>query len=189
MTLEERDREREHHRREVEAWEREVEAWELEQARERQEQKREQEHQRQTRRQIKKLEREIENTRALAEAAGDERARLAAIRTALAEFGRRGREQRTQNLEAEPWRVHLRDAAIIAAKTNPSLGNTALGREALNIVAGPDGKIIARSDGRITVVRSGDERIEWPESRTLERFFKNLRDNRILPPLPSRKRK
>jgi hypothetical protein len=80
------------------------------------------------------------------------------------------------------------DRAIKATKTNPALKNAPLGRVLPRLVKGPDGKVIVNPDGNLTVVRSVDERIEWPDDRTVQRLLKDLRDNGTLPPSPSRRK-
>jgi hypothetical protein len=114
--------------------------------------------------------------------------RLKAVRTQN-ELGSIGRKKRAENYEAEPWRVYTRAAAIEATKADPTLSDAGLGRMLPKFVAGPNGQVIVDPDDKIIVVRASGERIEWPHPRTVYRFFNKLREEKILPPLPPRKRK
>jgi hypothetical protein len=140
-------------------------------------------------RRTQELEKRLEAVQALAEAAGDDTTRLAAIRAALAEFGSRGRKKRAENYEAEPWRVYARAAAIEATKANPTIRNAELSRKLLKLVAGPNGEVIVDPDDKIIIKRPNGERIEWPHPRTVHRLLEKLREDKTLPKFPPRKRK
>jgi hypothetical protein len=142
--------------------ERERRAQAREQERARQEQ---QERERQARR-LQELEKGLETVRALAEAAGDEKTRLAIVRTALAEIARSGREKRAEKLETDPWRVCARRAILAAIEGNPALNNTDL------------------TDKVVEGLKT--DKIRGRSRRQIERVITDMRGGGIIPPLPPR---
>jgi hypothetical protein len=149
----------------------------LEQHQERERQERERERQarrvqelerkmREHKRQAKELKKGLETVRALAEAAGDEKTRLAIVRTALAEIARSGREKRAEKLETDPWRICARRAILAAIEADPALNNTDL------------------TDKVVEGLKT--DKIRGRSRRQIERVIADMRDGGIIPTLPPR---
>jgi len=121
---------------------------------------------REHKRQALELKRGLETVRALAEAAGDEKTRLAIVRTALAEIARSGREKRAEKLETDPWRICARRAILAAIEGNPALNNTDL------------------TDKVVEGLKT--DKIRGRSRRQIERVITDMRDGGIIPPPPPR---
>ena len=117
-------------------------------------------------RQVLELKKGLETVRALAEAAGDEKTRLAIVRTALAEIARSGREKRAEKLETDPWRICARKAIRAAIEADPALNNTDL------------------TDKVVEGLKA--DKIRGRSRRQIERVSTDMRDGGIIPPLPPR---
>jgi hypothetical protein len=114
-------------------------------------------------RQALELKKGLETVRALAEAAGDQKTRLAIVRTALAEIARSGREKRAEKLETHPWRICARRAILAAIEGNPALNNTDL------------------TDKVVEGLKT--DKIRGRSRRQIERVITDMRDGGIIPPL------
>lgn len=121
---------------------------------------------REHKRQALELKKGLETVRALAEAAGDEKTRLAIVRTALAEIARSGREKRAEKLETDPWRICARTVILAAIEGNPALNNTTL------------------TDKVVEGLKT--DKIRGRSRRQIERVITDMRDGGIIPPLPPR---
>jgi hypothetical protein len=121
---------------------------------------------REHKRQALELKKGLETVRALAEAAGDEKTRLAIVRTAWAEIARSGREKRAEKLETDPWRICARRAILAAIEGNPALNNTDL------------------TDKVVEGLKT--DKIRGRSRRQIERVITDMRDGGIIPPLPPR---
>jgi hypothetical protein len=86
----------------------------------------------------------------------------------LADFARKGRVQKTANLQAEPWRIVARATAIAETKHDPTLRDAELKREIL----------AALRDNGIEFNRT---------ERTLDRLLEDMRKTGKLPPSPREK--
>jgi hypothetical protein len=121
---------------------------------------------REHKRQAQELKKGLKTVRALAETAGDEKTRLAIVRTALAEIARSGREKRAEKLETDPWRICARKAIRAAIEADPALNNTDL------------------TDKVVEGLKA--DKIRGRSRRQIERVITDMRDGGIIPTLPPR---